>query len=1187
MRLKSLEIKGFKSFANPTTLFFDENVTGVVGPNGSGKSNVVDAFRWVLGEQKSKELRLEQMGDVLFNGAEKKQQANLAEVSITFDNTRNLIPTDYNTVKISRRLYRSGESEYRINEVVCRLKDIQALLMDTGVGSNSYSIIELGMVDDILHDKENARRRMFEQAAGISKFKKRKKETVQKLALTNADLERIEDVLFEIEKNLKELEKQARRTKKFYEIKDKYKEASIILSKLRWNALEEKQVEVSNQIDEAKNLYNNQAVALSQKEALLESEKNKNLLEEKNLSNFQKVLNQLLDEIRQLENDKNLLNQKINYARNNITKAREDILKTEPLIQDVKLKSDSLKIQLANKEEDYKKEKSLLDEHQSNLEKIQEKFRSHKGIHQEKVSELQNFQSQSFNIEKTMAVLQNKKESAEKEVEKNEIQIQEIIKNNASYESKLKSYQVEIGIKEKQIALLTEKEATRVQNIEGIEKNIAENKEEVSKLNRIIDALQNELNLLESMVANLEGFPESVKYLHSKWQGKKVLLSDVINTKEKYRAAVEQFLQPYLNHYLVDSTEDAHQAISLLKTNQKGKAQFFILNQLSAVGESTNIGLTPLFEIIEVDDYYKELIKMLTKNVYLVDDQHSLYKDEMLEQHPEIVLIDSSGSTLRSKFQISGGSVGLFEGKKIGRKKRIEQLTKDITDKKKTLNKLNEKLNNLEQDLQTLKSTRFDIQIKKEEQELTIVEKHLAVVKSKLDNTEDQINKIKERNQVLQVDVEDSNNQFLEYQNKREQLDNKINSYRDLLASFDKEIEIINDQLSAQRESYNQHNIKLIQTENHVLQLKKEIDYQNNRLRDLNQSLYNAKQTLDLQQKELEESEDQLKVTLESLHEKYSIRKSQQEQLSTAEQEYFKARSAVNKIEDEIRVINKQITDKQSLINALKDKLNDFKFKKNSIKERLQIEFKFNIGNIMDIKIQEDQTETELEMEVEKYKRRLDNYGEINPMALEAYDEMEKRFVHIKEQREDIIEAKNSLLNTIDEIEETATKLFLDSFEQVRKHFMVVFRSLFTKDDDCDLVLEQPEDPLNSKIEIIAKPKGKRPKSLSQLSGGEKTLTATALLFSLYLLKPAPFCIFDEVDAPLDDTNIQKFANIIRTFSDKSQFIIVTHNKATMAEVDVLYGVYMQSKGVSSVSPVDFRNYEVKGTVQNTSLSTY
>lgn len=1187
MRLKSLEIKGFKSFANPTTLFFDENVTGVVGPNGSGKSNVVDAFRWVLGEQKSKELRLEQMGDVLFNGAEKKQQANLAEVSITFDNTRNLIPTDYNTVKISRRLYRSGESEYRINEVVCRLKDIQALLMDTGVGSNSYSIIELGMVDDILHDKENARRRMFEQAAGISKFKKRKKETVQKLALTNADLERIEDVLFEIEKNLKELEKQARRTKKFYEIKDKYKEASIILSKLRWNALEEKQVEVSNQIDEAKNLYNNQAVALSQKEALLESEKNKNLLEEKNLSNFQKVLNQLLDEIRQLENDKNLLNQKINYARNNITKAREDILKTEPLIQDVKLKSDSLKIQLANKEEDYKKEKSLLDEHQSNLEKIQEKFRSHKGIHQEKVSELQNFQSQSFNIEKTMAVLQNKKESAEKEVEKNEIQIQEIIKNNASYESKLKSYQVEIGIKEKQIALLAEKEATRVQNIEGIEKNIAENKEEVSKLNRIIDALQNELNLLESMVANLEGFPESVKYLHSKWQGKKVLLSDVINTKEKYRAAVEQFLQPYLNHYLVDSTEDAHQAISLLKTNQKGKAQFFILNQLSAVGESTNIGLTPLFEIIEVDDYYKELIKMLTKNVYLVDDQHSLYKDEMLEQHPEIVLIDSSGSTLRSKFQISGGSVGLFEGKKIGRKKRIEQLTKDITDKKKTLNKLNEKLNNLEQDLQTLKSTRFDIQIKKEEQELTIVEKHLAVVKSKLDNTEDQINKIKERNQVLQVDVEDSNNQFLEYQNKREQLDNKINSYRDLLASFDKEIEIINDQLSAQRESYNQHNIKLIQTENHVLQLKKEIDYQNNRLRDLNQSLYNAKQTLDLQQKELEESEDQLKVTLESLHEKYSIRKSQQEQLSTAEQEYFKARSAVNKIEDEIRVINKQITDKQSLINALKDKLNDFKFKKNSIKERLQIEFKFNIGNIMDIKIQEDQTETELEMEVEKYKRRLDNYGEINPMALEAYDEMEKRFVHIKEQREDIIEAKNSLLNTIDEIEETATKLFLDSFEQVRKHFMVVFRSLFTKDDDCDLVLEQPEDPLNSKIEIIAKPKGKRPKSLSQLSGGEKTLTATALLFSLYLLKPAPFCIFDEVDAPLDDTNIQKFANIIRTFSDKSQFIIVTHNKATMAEVDVLYGVYMQSKGVSSVSPVDFRNYEVKGTVQNTSLSTY
>ncbi|MEO1713415.1 MAG: AAA family ATPase, partial [Bacteroidota bacterium] len=329
MKLKTLEIKGFKSFANQTAIHFDENVIGIVGPNGSGKSNIVDAIRWVLGEQKSKELRLDQMSSVIFNGTKKRRASGLASVSLTFENTKNLLPTEYHTVTISRLLYRSGESEYRLNNVPCRLKDITSLFLDTGIGSNSYAIIALGMVDDILQDKENARRRMFEQAAGISKYKTRKKETLNKLKSTTADLERVEDLLFEIEGNLSALEKQAKRTKRYFELKAQYKELSIQLAILKSSVIKSRQQEVNKQLQEQEDQNREMEIQVRQFEAQLEKEKKANLDKEKALSDRQRDLNQVVGKLRQMENEKQILKQKVEFADQNEQKLRIQLQQAE------------------------------------------------------------------------------------------------------------------------------------------------------------------------------------------------------------------------------------------------------------------------------------------------------------------------------------------------------------------------------------------------------------------------------------------------------------------------------------------------------------------------------------------------------------------------------------------------------------------------------------------------------------------------------------------------------------------------------------------------------------------------------------------------------------------------------------------------------------------------------------------
>jgi chromosome segregation protein len=408
-----------------------------------------------------------------------------------------------------------------------------------------------------------------------------------------------------------------------------------------------------------------------------------------------------------------------------------------------------------------------------------------------------------------------------------------------------------------------------------------------------------------------------------------------------------------------------------------------------------------------------------------------------------------------------------------------------------------------------------------------------------------------------------------------------VRSIKDQISNMDGSFRDVAEQLSGASTQFNERNIDFIRQQNKVGALQRELVFRENQLKE-------TRSTLTSSQVSVTEGSEEIKSVIEridrlqgELQEAYKERKNKESSLSEAEQLYFQARGGINELEDNIRKSARVRQDAQVLINQLKEKESSVKFDVSSVAQRLRIEFSIDVNQIVNEELGPvTDSLDELQMKVDRYKSRLDNYGEINPMAVEAYDEMKERHETISQQRNDIVEAKDSLIETIKEIEETATSQFLDSFNKARLYFIDVFRSLFTSDDNCDLILLEPENPLESKIEIVAKPKGKRPQTISQLSGGEKTLTATALLFALYLLKPAPFCIFDEVDAPLDDANINKFNKIIKKFSKDSQFIIVTHNKLTMASVDTIYGVYMAEQGVSGVSRVDFRDFDHKATFE-------
>ncbi|TNE55318.1 MAG: chromosome segregation protein SMC [Bacteroidetes bacterium] len=1189
MRLKTLELKGFKSFANETVIHFNADVTGVVGPNGSGKSNVVDAVRWVLGEQKSKELRLDKMASVIFNGTKKRKAGQVAQVALTFENSKNILPTEYQTVTISRLLYRSGESEYRLNGVPCRLKDITSLFLDTGIGADSYAIIALNMVEDLLSDREQARRRMFEQAAGISKYKARKHETKLKLEATTADLDRVEDLLFEIEGQLKKLEKQAQRTQKFYELKDEYKNLSIELAVHNLTRHRKAFKDLETQIHREEDNYRGAEAKGRQIEAEIEELRRTHTDKEVSLSEQQQGVNQLTGRIRGKENEKNMLAQKLSFIEQDAGRLEDQIIRAGDTMRQLGSEIEGYQVDL-NQEKQLEAElQAALDEAKSLLEKVRADHNLLKGNLDDFVREQQTVERVIVDLEKQKAVQQNQIENLRRDVERTLADVATRRTEMADLESKIAEINKSVKAQQDKIDQLEASEEKRRNEIGTTERDIEAMTKKVADHNRSLDAKRNEYKLTKSMVESLEGFPESIKFLsqQKEWAQSCPLLSDLIYVREEYRVIIENYLEPYLNYYVVPNAEAAVEAIQLLGRSQKGRANFFLLDAFTKY--EAPLLLLPAgqqaIDLVEVDPQYRPLVAYLLENVLIVDDATSAGKDLLSApvntegEGRGPVLLSKSGTFVRRQFSLSGGSVGLFEGKKIGRKKNLEILDTSIKKLEGAESDLNNKLAALQTHLQSLKNADQSPVLTREREAMGRLQSEQAGLQARLENIATFVQNFDAQAtesgaliKQLEASNTDIDRQLKEKQaaaaQLRQRLENADGSFREVA-----------EQLSQNSQDYNQKNIEFIRQQNKVSTFQQELTFREKRLGELRVQTQQNQQTKQKNEEEITFIRSEITRLEEELAVGYAEKKAQEATLSEAEQLYFKARNEIHERENTLRELYRKQQDLQGLINRLKDKFSDVKFEITAIGERLRAEFGISVNDVINREPDQSRDREALEREVNNMKRRLDTYGEINPLAIEAYNEIKERYDSIAQQRDDITQAKENLLQTMKEIEETATQRFLESFEEVRTNFIKVFRTLFTDEDTADLLLSQPDNPLESDINIIAKPKGKRPQTIAQLSGGEKTLTATALLFALYLLKPAPFCIFDEVDAPLDDANIEKFNRIIREFAKESQFIVVTHNKATMAAVDTIYGVYMPEQGVSAVAPVDFRQLDHEAMV--------
>ncbi|HNS12535.1 MAG TPA: chromosome segregation protein SMC [Bacteroidia bacterium] len=1178
MRLSSLEIKGFKSFGDKVIIHFDKGVTAIVGPNGSGKSNVVDAMRWVLGEQKTRMLRSEKMENIIFNGTKTRKQSNLAEVSLTFENTKNILPTEYSTVTITRRLYRTGESEYLLNNVSCRLKDITDLFLDTGIGSDSYAIIELKMVDEILNDKHNAIKSLLEEAAGISKYKIRKKQTFQKLEDTEADLNRVNDLLFEIERNMKTLESQAKKTDRYYRLKEQYKELSgelalFTLSGSR-NTFVELQQQEEKQIAEKTSLD----AQLGEAEAELQQVKLLALDKEKELSESQKQLNDKIAAIRQQENDKKISNEKLKFLQDKEASLTQQITKDKTTLLSTQ---DHIRLN----EEEKVNEEALLEQLQKQLQELKtelDKTRSAHDLLRSEISQItgtaQSIQASMHESEKSMAVTQAKKDSLEREIERLKTDNSVKEEEHSRFHEQAEKSRVHKEAKESELNTLLSSEENIASEIIRLDEELKKMTEEVISDGRKLDARQNEYNLTKSLVENLEGYPESLRYLRKNASTNSApLFSEILSCPAEYKTAIENFLDPYMNYFVIDGIEEASKSINLLSEASKGRANFFILknfeNNTYQQTEPVN-GCIPAMSIIDVEDRYRPLCQHLLKNVFVVAENQD-QTPYLQESNSAYVFISKNGKYCRTKHSLSGGSVGLFDGKRIGRAKHLESLAKEIEQLSSSLDNTKLLRDEVQQQLLLNKQQkeRFTADKNRLQQEVNKAVHEFSSLKNKAEHLVSSMEnnkKILEDLQQQRNSIDDSNQQNdLSF---HEHLDNLRTEYETItsqLATKQEEFSNITERMTAESHEYNNHNIQCIQQQNKIATIVRDHAYKVNLLDSLNQNI--ESNTLELEQSQLQIREllDTSTGFDDQLLNLYAEKEEMDQSVAVIETEYFKSRGLTDELEGKIRTIRHQREHAEQLAQVVKDRTNELKLQLNSLKERLSVEFNIDINDLIDKEPNAEWNEDELREKVNKQKSQLDNYGPINPLAVEAFNEINERYVFINTQKSDLALAKESLLKTIEEIEITARENFMKAFTDIRQNFIKVFRSLFTEDDDCDLVLINPENPTESDVQIIAKPKGKRPLSISQLSGGEKTLTATALLFGIYLLKPAPFCIFDEVDAPLDDMNIDKFNNIIRKFSEDSQFIIITHNKRTMTATDIIYGITMVEQGVTQVVPVD------------------
>lgn len=1171
MFLSELEISGFKSFAGKTKFKFAEGITAIVGPNGCGKSNVVDAVRWVLGEQRTSVLRSDSMDSVIFNGTSKRNPLGMAEVTMRLENNKAVLPSEYDSIQISRRLFRDGASNYLLNKTKCRLKDINDLFMDTGLGPDSYSVIELKMVEALINGKMDERRRMIEEAAGVTRYKQRRKETSNKLQRVQEDLERINDILTEVEVNVKRLSRQAKKTKKYNELSEQLKSIESDLLKNEYASFKSKNTSIKKFILELSGKIETLELNLeSYENELVTTREDKSVYDTKisELTAQENILkNQIAESTRLISVNKEKL-----ISLNNINnRLIEDNTNSERFIERLTNDIAQLNDKLAKREEDTNTQSNSLEE-----------LKSDKLLRKKELDEARELANADIDV---LNKLKNAIQSSYSIIENNERRIEKI-------SSKIENYKEEISKENKEIEIKNTLGVELSNTLKNLNADLSDKNENYQITKNKLEEVTNELNKLNDSISdlrsNISGKKAQLEFLESlsadddttqmllnskDWDKPQniTLLEELISADEKYNKAISSVLGAYRNLIVVDTAKQAESAFELLKKKNLSKRAIICRELIPTNNSNQSIsGVELLTDVIETDDDIKSLLIALFGQVAITEGNEEAYALTKSKVNAAVTL---DGFLINKNGILRGGGSTKNETANLGKQKRIKDITKQLTELQSSLDGMTSKKDELTNKRNELNPERLLQEVKKLENEIKQVENTKLQSTMKIDSLKNNID-------MYEKSIESSNKEFEDLQNEIKELQSSIEEKKEKLKSAESNKEDKLKGLNNAEIRFSKANEELQAAEILMIQLKSDFNNIKNDIERSNGQLRAEKNRVQSRKDQIvqnEKSNIEIDSTNKELESKLELDNRKLIEVSNQKDQSEDKRKS---IEEKQTNLTNELHTQRNEYNKLKDAFHkedisrsEYETKMESLENRAFEAYDLQLAQL-DIEYDEQFPIAESKREVSELKNALIALGSINFEAVQEYDEHNERLIFLTKQIKDLTEAEKTLKETIKEINITAEERFQTTFNQIRENFSNLFKKLFSDEAFADISLSG-DNLLESNIDIIAKPPGKKPRSIDMLSGGEKTLTAIALLFAIYLVKPSPFCILDEVDAPLDDANLRRFNSLIKEFSKNTQFLIVTHMKITMEAADTLYGITQQEVGISKIVSVNLKKDEI------------
>lgn len=1177
MYLKKIEVQGFKSFANKLVFEFDDGITGIVGPNGSGKSNIADAVRWVLGEQSAKQLRGAKMEDIIFAGTQMRKPVSFASVSLTIDNSDHRLDIAYDEVTVSRRVYRSGESEYALNGNPCRLKDINELFYDTGIGKEGYSIIGQGQIDKILSGKPDERRELFDEAAGIVKFKKRKAAAQKSLDNESQNLVRISDILSELEKQVGPLAKQSEKAREYLKLKEELKKYEVNLFLSESDTLKKSYEEISSKLDIVNDDISNTQV---------EFDKIKTVYDEKDaeIQTLSEEIDSLTVKYNQAEIDKNKLINQIEILKEQINSANSNDAHIADRIK-------ALKEQLSERDE----EKQNLIKQKFEISNLSDDVYARQHTADKAVEELNNSISQMMseidNRKNTIFDNLNQKSIIQANIQRYNTMLEQINIRKAQLNSKLINYKTDASEFDEEIKILKNKlglinkEASELSGTINYNETLVSNNKNLKqetgiKLTRAKEQLMrnsSRLETLKNIAERYDGYGNSIrKVMECKENNKGVIgvVADIVRTQKKYEIAIETALGGMIQNIVTDSENTAKQMIEYLKNNRFGRATFLPLSSISGrkypkdnmSGENGFIGYAS--ELVDVEPEYLELAEYLLGRCVVVDNIDNALKINRKHSY-SLKIVTLEGELLNPGGSMTGGA---FKNNSnlLGRRREIDDLEAAIATLTNEINVHERSLKDFDEIISKARTTTENAKITLQEK---LLEKNTIEiqykqqvdkqneVKSIYENNrresaeiEQQIKEIKQnlevqKSQLSEIEKYNSDaNEWIEKSNA------ELEELRAALVEKTKEAQEIHIEFSgiSQKAEFAEEGVKRVLRE--MSRLKESIA-------ELEESKVDSSNAVEIKNNEIIQISETIElatVTIEEYSKELTTKKSYKDELSRSIKTFFESREECQNKLLELEKEQYRLTQNKEKVETSRDQKIDY----------MWAEYEITLSEAAKMRDESLADESQMRKTVTSLKGDIRKLGDVNVNSIEDYKEVSERYEFLKGQHDDLTAAKEKLIAIIEELDAGMRTRFSEKFEEIKTEFDKVFKQLFGGGKGT-IEMEQDVDILEANISIISQPPGKKLQNMMQLSGGEKALTAICLLFAIQNLKPSPFCLLDEIEAALDDSNVDRYAKYLHNLTKNTQFIVITHRRGTMACADRLYGITMQEKGVSTLVSVD------------------